>query len=168
MCAVHNGHARRPHAKRHMPWQERFWRLVVRGDGCWEWGAALLTSGYGRFTYSPVRGAKVTDGAHRVAWLLANGPIPDGMFVCHHCDNKRCCRPDHLFLGTPLDNVRDMWAKGRARVYGSPRRRVVPETVAAIRELSAAGLSNREIARRHGVGAGTVSRIVNGLRWRAE
>lgn len=88
---------------------ERFWEKVNRsGDDCWEWTAALDSSGYGHF---------VIDGRHyaasRVAWMLTHGPIADGMLVCHHCDNRVCCRPDHLFLGTAKDNTQDGVRKGR-------------------------------------------------------
>lgn len=89
-----------------------FWRRVKKGDGCWLWVGDKRPRGYGRFR---------ADSAHRVAYRLTRGDIPDGFFVCHHCDNPSCVRPDHLFLGTPADNVRDMIAKGRQRLVGRPR-----------------------------------------------
>lgn len=69
--------------------------------------------GYGGFDIDsmPVR-------AHRVAWTSANGPIPEGMNVCHHCDNRKCCEPGHLFVGTQSDNIRDAVAKGRWKQKG--------------------------------------------------
>ena len=73
--------------------------------------------------------------AHRVAWMLAHGPIPRGMNVLHRCDVPRCVNPDHLFLGTQHDNVRDMIAKGRARFpLVSPTTKVTPDQVRAIRQ----------------------------------
>lgn len=87
----------------------RFWGYVARtDDSCWEWTGALTRQGYGRFPFG--------DGtlrAHRVAWVLAHGPIPDGQMVCHRCDNPQCVRPDHLFLGSAADNVADMFSKQR-------------------------------------------------------
>ena len=86
-------------------------RLTTWGDGCWLLGRAGNFRGYG--------GVKITDrrkyAAHRVAYALVKGPIPAGMLVCHRCDTPRCVRPDHLFLGTASDNMRDMIAKGRDR-----------------------------------------------------
>lgn len=87
---------------------ESFWDHVLDVDGCLEWQAARIRSGYGvvwadkRLTY-----------AHRFAWQQTFGAIPDGLRVLHHCDNPPCVRPDHLFLGTAADNSRDMVRKGR-------------------------------------------------------
>jgi hypothetical protein len=90
---------------------ERFWEKVqkVDGDACWEWTGAKYANGYGEFS---VR-RSVAKPAHRVAWALTHGSIPDGFWVLHRCDNRKCVRPDHLFLGTAQDNSDDMWAKNR-------------------------------------------------------
>jgi hypothetical protein len=102
-----------PLGTKRKPLAERFWSKVqiLGPDKCWEWMAARYGSGYGAFRIGGRSGSN--HHAHRVAWTLTNGEIPDGLFACHHCDNPPCCNPAHLFLGTNLDNMRDMFAKGR-------------------------------------------------------
>lgn len=88
--------------------EERFWQFVQKTDTCWLWTGATAPFGYGLFG---VEGK--AERAHRFSWEIHNGPIPEGLFVCHHCDVPACIRPDHLFLGTDMDNVHDMISKGR-------------------------------------------------------
>lgn len=91
------------------PLMERFWEKVDMSGDCWVWTGSCSPWGYGQIGVPPNQIAR----AHRVSWELHHGPIPHGLYVCHHCDNPRCVRPDHLFLGTPSDNTQDMLHKGR-------------------------------------------------------
>jgi hypothetical protein len=90
--------------------EERFWRKVKKSEGCWEWQGWRDDGGYGSIgSFGNADRVKT----HRYSWQLHNGPIPDDLLVCHTCDNPPCVRPDHLFLGTHLDNMRDKMKKGR-------------------------------------------------------
>jgi hypothetical protein len=93
-------------------------RLAVDFDtGCWNWSSTRYRSGYGKVGMGKGHRGKVMP-AHRAMWEAVNGPIPDGLWVLHRCDNRACCRPEHLWLGTSDDNVADMVAKRRHRPQG--------------------------------------------------
>jgi hypothetical protein len=100
----------RPVGKWRKPIAERFWPKVRKSDGCWVWTGTRSPEGYGRL--SSERGRPPLY-AHRVSWEIHYGPIPEGYGVHHHCDNRPCVRPKHLFCSPHADNMRDMMAKGR-------------------------------------------------------
>jgi hypothetical protein len=143
---------------------ERLWSRVNRTDRCWEWTGALMQTGYGA-----IRIGNRTRTTHRVAWELTYGAIPDGMFVCHRCDNRRCCNPSHLFLGTNQDNMRDASAKGRLKGIGRPtlrgerhhQCRLTDKQVVVIRQLWADGHSQAAIARTVGHSPSQINNIVH-------
>ena len=98
------------------------WKYVNKTDSCWLWTMAVSQDGYGKWVIN-----RKTVISHRFVWELVNGPIPVGLFVCHTCDVRNCVRPDHLFLGTHKDNMRDMREKGRAAKGDANSARKYPE-----------------------------------------
>ena len=148
---------------------QRFWSKVATGRpmDCWPWLATYRSGGYGAFKVSGR-----LESAHRVAWTLVNGPIPNGLLVLHRCDNPPCANPRHLFLGTHLDNARDKIAKGRARYLGQPGEanyatRLTNEDVVEIRTRYAAGsTSQRKLAREFAVSRRSIEDIVHRRRWK--
>jgi hypothetical protein len=165
---------RRRRARGYLPRRSRdvrFWEKVDRSGECWVWTGRRTPRGYGEFgLHKPGRSSR----AHRVAWELTHGPIPDGMCICHACDNPPCCNPAHLFLGTSADNTRDMDEKGR-RVVGlrpvyptgetHPMAKLNSAQVAEMRALRSNGWGERQLAARFGVGHSQVHRIVSGQSW---
>lgn len=170
-----------------------FWKRVVKTEGCWEWiGASSSPGGYGcvcvhiRTQHPQKLDAREqhTIGAHRFSWQLAYGLIPEGLLVLHKCDNRKCVRPDHLFLGTHKDNMADMTAKNRQATGDNQGLRLHPEsrcrgernasaklTDEQVREIKTAwkpetrGLA-QALARRFGVHVSIVRRIGTGKLWR--
>lgn len=146
---------------------ERFWFHVSTEEtsrGCWEWQGALTTGGYGLFSHGlPTR------RAHRAAWMLMFGSVPRGIDVCHRCDNRLCCRPSHMFLGTRKDNMQDAKAKGRTRPGPRMPGESHPEaklTWDAVTEIRAAkGVSHYELARRYGVSRPLIGYVLNDKSW---
>lgn len=152
-----------------LPREDLFWAKVVRSDGCWEWTGAKDRFGYGTVTRKLL--SKVPIRAHRLSWFFANGPVPDGQWVLHRCDNPPCVRPDHLFLGTRSDNIRDMFAKERGRPNGGVIARgathpMVRLTEAQVREiLGRSGESKTALAAEFRVARTTVGDIIRRRTW---
>jgi hypothetical protein len=95
------------------PLLDRFWERVEKSDGCWTWRGDKDKDGYGRLGRGGQGGLKYR--AHRLSYMIHSGPIPDGVVVCHQCDNPSCVRPEHLFLGSVADDHLDAKTKGRLR-----------------------------------------------------
>lgn len=99
------------------PFKRLYENMTVLDSGCWIWNGATGSSGYGQ-----IKTFGKYSGTHRLSYELHNGAIPDGLEVMHSCDNRRCINPEHLNIGTHLENMRDMIVKGR-KVVGSPNPR---------------------------------------------
>ena len=136
-----------------------FWSKVLQTECCWLWTRATV-AGYG-VVWTPVANLR----AHRVAYELAVGPIPEKRDILHRCDVPRCVRPDHLMVGTPQENSRDMVRKGRAPRQDGERNhhaRLTDVEVAMIRALATHGFRQADIAAVFGTSQVHVSRIVSG------
>lgn len=135
-----------------------FWSKVdaAEPECCWDWTASLLSTGYGQFRISNGRNWR----AHRLAYALTYGPIPEGRVVMHSCDNRRCVNPRHLQLGTQKQNLIDMALRGR-----TPRPVLTAEAVADCRRRAAAGESIQSIADSYGAKPITVDAAVRGRNW---
>lgn len=160
---------------------KRFWSKVDKSgeSGCWNWKGAVTTGGYGRFMPQHRKNAY----PHRFSFEVSKGRIPQGMLVLHSCDNRLCCNPAHLSLGTPADNSADMVRKGRQAAghrngaYTKPHRRMsgaghanaklTASDVEQIRAIYSAGsVTQAELSRRFGVTQTNISTIVNGGSWK--
>lgn len=122
-------------------------------SGCWDWLASKDIKGYGCFNLKQEDNSFHSIRAHRASWLFYRGTIPDELQVLHSCDNPSCVNPDHLFLGTNLDNVKDKVSKGRQGAI------LTPDKVIAARKMHAAGSSLYEVAAKFNCSYHTASRI---------
>lgn len=136
----------------------KFLENVLFDDGCWNWDGDK-NYGYGR-----LRVAESMQRAHRVAWYVYNGPIPDGQYVLHQCDNRACIRPSHLFLGSHKDNMDDMIAKGRSAK--GERHSHAKLSEAQVLEIRESTLSTRGIAKVYGISQSQARNVKNGANWR--
>lgn len=137
-----------------------------RPEECWEWQGMRTATGYGIVARPGKHGRTIT--AHRYSYELHIGPIPEGMLVCHKCDNPPCCNPNHLFIGTIAENQQDMAEKGRSR-YGENhwRHKLTTQDVKAIRELYAdAGWPMRQLANHFGVSESAIFKTIKRKSWK--
>jgi hypothetical protein len=143
---------------------QRFWsKTTASGNGCIEWLGASLKAGYGLFK---IAGTRQNILAHRYAYEEKFGPVPYGMYVCHRCDNPRCVNQDHLFLGTPKDNVQDMIQKDRRVIKSLSNESnssavLTDKQVLEMRALRGV-ITQRAMAQKFGIGTSQVSRIMRG------
>lgn len=161
LCSLHYKRAMSTlpvHPTRDMSPDQRFDYYTNKSDDCWLWTGANFGR-YGAFYFE-----KKTIGAHTYAYSRIHGEIPKGIFVCHRCDNPLCVNPDHLFLGTPKDNTKDMMSKGRGKWPRGDRHHLAKlseKDISEIRDLQRA-MSQSQIARHYGVSQSQISNICTG------
>lgn len=136
-----------------------FWKhYEVDSNGCWVWNLTPDKDGYGTLKYKN----KSKFYAHRAAYELAIGPIPEGLLVLHKCDNRLCINPEHLYIGTHEDNMRDVRERNRRKGDKSGNRKLTQEQV---NEIRASKDNNGVLGRRYGVSRKHVYRIKRYLNW---
>lgn len=148
----------------------RFWSKTSQSGDCLEWTASINRGGYGQFN----AGNKRIVLAHRFSWEIANGPIPDGLLVCHDCDNRKCVELAHLFLGTHKDNNNDMFSKGRGHVFDGSQAigennvnaKLTKEMVSKVKGLLSAGASLGIISKEFGITKQAVMAIRDEETWK--
>ena len=149
-----------------MTLESDFWRHVDRSAGsfeCWPWTAKRQPFGYGQLA---VNGTNIT--AHRHAYQLIFGRVPDSLCVCHHCDNPPCCNPAHLWLGTHRENATDRTQKGRNSLFSREKNgsaKLTSEQVSEIRSRAASGESHRQIARDFPVCHQHIGKVITRETW---
>ena len=130
-------------------------------EGCWLWTACTTPAGYGQIRVN----GKSTQ-AHRIAWELANGPIPPGLDVLHHCDNPPCVNPKHLFLGTDVENQQDCVEKGRHNPNCGEDRPNAKLSIIAVQEIRESKLSAYKLATKFSVSRSAIRAVLDGRNWK--
>ena len=146
---------------------DRFWSHVDKSGDCWEWKCRRDKAGYGRFALGRER-----KRAHRISYLITHGEIPQGLFICHHCDNPGCVRPEHLYAGTRLQNKADCVARGRHKLppvmrgEAHPRSKLTKQQVIEIRRrYKEGGITYANLGSVYGMSKRTIEHIVRGRSW---
>jgi hypothetical protein len=139
------------HSPNSLP-KDRFMKFVDKTETCWLWKGFIFSTGYGEFHLN-----KKTTTSHRASWLLHKGEIPNGLIICHTCDNPKCVNPAHLFLGTHKDNSQDMSKKGRSCKFLKNASGKIDENQSnLIYDLYKNGETQRKIAKDFGIHQSTV------------
>ena len=149
-------------SRRHTP--ESFWARIEKTSGCWNFVGATNSWGYGCLGYQ-----RRIWLAHRLAWTLTNGPLDAAAFLCHHCDNRLCVRPEHLYVGTAKTNAGDRDRRGRRappRGESNGFAKLTAGAVLEIRRLLELGHRQVDLAEQFGVGQSTISRVKREFSWK--
>lgn len=144
--------------------EARFLKLVTKTPRCWIWSGAISNKeGYGRIQIEKERMS-----AHRLSYSIYKGDLPEGLFVCHTCDNRLCVNPDHLFLGSHLENVADCILKGRhTRGDKHGARKLSEDAVREMRRLYATGeYTQEQLGKKYGIDRPYATRIINRKQWK--
>ena len=140
--------------------------ILASESDCWLWEKSL-TFGYGNATWE---GQAIY--AHRLSWIIHNGPIPEGMLVCHHCDVKNCVNPEHLFVGTQKDNMQDCAKKGRVKAFPSAEEHPLTpfkwSDIYEIRKLYRDGMSFNALSKKYRVCRSSITKICRNKSWKEQ
>lgn len=139
----------------------------VSESGCWEWTKGRFDHGYGKFN-KRANAFGLSSYAHRTSWIIHYGPIPEGLQVCHKCDNRGCVNPNHLFLGTPQENSTDASRKGRLYGWDRPRGEASGRhklTQDQVDHIKSSSEPTKELAQFYGVSRSCISRVRRGAGW---
>ncbi len=173
LCSIHymrfkrNGTFKTEHPQESLNVRFHKQYIIESETDCWIWtGSSTKHQGYG-----VIKDKCKTKLAHRVSWELHNGPIPDGLNACHHCDTPACVNSDHLFLGTQKDNMHDAVKKGRVNgkhLIGENNNnvKITWEKVKEIRGSNKKGMSERKLAKEHGVDRKTIHEVCTHQTWK--
>src|ERR1700761_3213143 len=145
----------------------KFWENVQKTEYCWNYTKRKMKNGYARVTIGK-RPNRKDQLAHRYSWELQYGMIPSGVLVCHHCDNRSCVRPSHLFLGSAADNSNDMLKKGRDRnkVFPGQANGSAKLTWAQVKKIRERKLTYKQITERYGIKHSQIHNILSGKCWK--